>query len=774
MTRASVDDARRFFSLLAQPGDVFELRGLARINGRHVVTAGFFDDIEQLTRTAIERSGKDDGVYVTVNPVNPALLARAPKNRVRTAGSGDTTSDRDVRQRRSLLVDIDPVRPTGISSTNEEHDAALSLADRIRRELTEKHDWPSPIFADSGNGAHLIFKVDLPVDDGGLIARVLKQLSKLYSSPELKVDEKVFNPARISKIYGTLTCKGENTPERPHRIASILAAPAKLDVLSREKLEMFAPAEPPRAQPATNGRPRERTYTAERATFNVDDFIMQHLPDAKERSWASGRKWILPVCPFNDSHDRGEAHVEQLHSGAMSAGCLHESCKWGWRELRAKFEPEYAERQERFANGAGAGSGNGVRLTNREPPPEVLYAHPDYNDATSAEYDRIAAQDADEGTPPNATFRLLSIDDALDDLAALANATVFPTPFETLNRAIGFGGYLGTQVYTVAAGTGRGKTTWVAQNAACAADAGCPVLVSVHELGPGYFVARRAAGVLETHSNNILRGRVARDLIHRAMPYPNMHFLDSPTLQGLADAADHVAQIYGRPPLLIVDYLQKLADQIAAKMQRPDLRLATNEASDVLLKIGKRTGAAILSVSSIGRGKAQLKTPRKFHPYELVEVAKESGAVEYDGAGMIVLTLSNDTDGDERIGTISLAKARFGTELHIDGRYNGGRGIWRDCGEVASEGDSKPTVTTVAPKVVREDREDVVREKIIAELHKQPARSKTSLKDRISGCRKEVVYKLITRMLDEGVIAEIGGGLTLSPIGRQLVIQEGE
>ena len=106
-TRYSLEDVRRFLSLLARPGDVFELRGLVRINGQQHVTTGYFDDLDALAKTAVERSGKDDGIYVTINPANPALLARAPKNKVRRAGTGDTTSDRDVTTRRSLLVDIE-------------------------------------------------------------------------------------------------------------------------------------------------------------------------------------------------------------------------------------------------------------------------------------------------------------------------------------------------------------------------------------------------------------------------------------------------------------------------------------------------------------------------------------------------------------------------------------------------------------------------------------------------------------------------------------------
>ncbi len=224
--RASIEDLRRFTTLLWRPGDVYELRGLVRANGQQHVTSGFFDDPEAFIRAAMERSGADDGCYVTVNPIKPELLFRAPKNRVRRAGSGETTSDRDVLCRRHMLIDIDPVRPAGISSSDAEHAAAIDQARRVRDFMAARY-WPEPILADSGNGAHLLYPIELPVNDGGLVQKTLGALSRVFSTPALKVDEKVFNPARISKVYGTLTKKGIDAPERPHRLARILEAPCK-------------------------------------------------------------------------------------------------------------------------------------------------------------------------------------------------------------------------------------------------------------------------------------------------------------------------------------------------------------------------------------------------------------------------------------------------------------------------------------------------------------------------------------------------------------------
>jgi hypothetical protein len=54
-----------------------------------------------------------------------------------------------------------------------------------------------------------------------LLKRRLQALSPKFTSPAVKIDEKVFNPARIWKLYGTTSRKGENTTERPHRRSEI-------------------------------------------------------------------------------------------------------------------------------------------------------------------------------------------------------------------------------------------------------------------------------------------------------------------------------------------------------------------------------------------------------------------------------------------------------------------------------------------------------------------------------------------------------------------------
>ena len=117
------DIIRQACSVLFAPGQVVEVRAL----GRRGITSGYFDQFDLLADRAdgLDRGGEYDGVYVTLNPVNSALLSRRTNRIEGKLGSRDaTTSDRDITRRCWLPVDLDPVRPSGISSPNfSEHRA---------------------------------------------------------------------------------------------------------------------------------------------------------------------------------------------------------------------------------------------------------------------------------------------------------------------------------------------------------------------------------------------------------------------------------------------------------------------------------------------------------------------------------------------------------------------------------------------------------------------------------------------------------------------------
>ncbi|MGA2333948.1 MAG: phage/plasmid primase, P4 family [Terriglobales bacterium] len=67
----------------------------------------------------------------------------------------------------------------------------------------------------------------------------------------------------------------------------------------------------------------------------------QGLEVAFSEPWKDGAtKYILAQCPLNPEH-KGSAFVIQFPSGALSAGCHHDSCaELDWNKLRAMYDPK--------------------------------------------------------------------------------------------------------------------------------------------------------------------------------------------------------------------------------------------------------------------------------------------------------------------------------------------------------------------------------------------------------------------------------------------------
>lgn len=342
----SREEILRTLSLLIHPGGVTELRVLkATLNrGRGTgVASGYFDSFDKLA-DAVGQIVSAKGIYIVPNRVDPDLLARR-SNRLELNSKDDpTTSDSNIQRRCWLLIDLDPARPSGISSTDAEHDLARVRAEVVREHLREL-GWPEPILADSGNGWHLLYRIDLPPDDGGIVKSCLAALATRFDDAAVKVDTSVHNSARIWKLYGTLACKGDPTVERPHRLSRLVEVPPDVTAVPDHLLRALADEAPQPSKHAAKGK------SARTSKFDLAQWIRDHLPDAEaSKPWqGSGEIWSLPKCPFNPDHVGGSAWIGRVPDGAITAGCHHDSCKhWNWHELRELLDPK-ANRQRSAA-----------------------------------------------------------------------------------------------------------------------------------------------------------------------------------------------------------------------------------------------------------------------------------------------------------------------------------------------------------------------------------------------------------------------------------------
>jgi hypothetical protein len=223
--------------VFVRPGQVTELRALRVKVGnyrRNVIHSGYFDHdhLDDMATSALELGRTAAGVYFIPNPVRRDLLARR-YNRVDEAEEKDATPDKLVDRYKWLLVDCDPERISGISSTEEEKVEAKQVATRIFQ-ATRAWGWEEPVVADSSNGYHLLFPIDEPNTSASvdLIKRMLARFQKEFATDRVKIDQTVFNPSRICKLYGTISRKGDNVPWRPWRVSRVLHIPAALEVAS--------------------------------------------------------------------------------------------------------------------------------------------------------------------------------------------------------------------------------------------------------------------------------------------------------------------------------------------------------------------------------------------------------------------------------------------------------------------------------------------------------------------------------------------------------------
>jgi hypothetical protein len=323
-----------------EPGSVCEVR----IPKTRVGTiAGYFDHPERLIKAVVELNETGLGTYFTINPVNKALLARA-SNRLKMRME-TTTTDKDILGRRWIPIDIDPQRPSQISATDEEHELALDRGRAIRFELSEE-GWSQPIFADSGNGGYLFFPVELPNDAASetLIKRVLKALAQRFNDSAVQVDQSLSNASRVVKLFGSIARKGDNVPDRPHRLSRIIDAPSIMQPVPQELLEEFAARlkDPPRAAPS-DGRAQGR--------FNIEDFVARYLKAGAPEPYEGGRRWRID-CPFDESHRSPDAAVFERADGSLAFNCFHHSCTGkGWRDVRELFEGPRQQWQRANENG---------------------------------------------------------------------------------------------------------------------------------------------------------------------------------------------------------------------------------------------------------------------------------------------------------------------------------------------------------------------------------------------------------------------------------------
>jgi hypothetical protein len=287
--------------------------------------SGLFDDPGPLRR--VIRELQDAGnLYTTIARPRPCITATNAMN-------AQALRDADMGLRTLLPFDFDPVRPTGVASTDAELQAALHVRNRFAATLLGQ-GWPAGAMACSGNGAHLVYRVHMPVtaEASEMLAVLYRGLEADFSTELVTFDPTVRNPARIWRLYGSRNSKGTATPDRPHRIAQV-GIPARWEPVSPRMVAALAESYARRVrehQPTMHHTHMRIEGVGDYSTLNAVDWFASHGAYGRE---LSGGKHAVR-CPWADQHsseptphDTSTVIWETTGSNWPTFHCSHKHCE---------------------------------------------------------------------------------------------------------------------------------------------------------------------------------------------------------------------------------------------------------------------------------------------------------------------------------------------------------------------------------------------------------------------------------------------------------------
>ena len=338
--------------LLHTDGELFEIR---LINGSYNAS-GYFTDADTAIRALQDfrpnwnsrtPTAKASNIFITLNPIDMSCYSRKQHDHF-IENVTPTTKDNEITALNWLLIDLDPKRISGVSSSDAELTLAKEKSNTIRSFMSER-GFKEPIRAMSGNGIHLVYRFNVKNTEENVTVfeNALKVLSDKFSDDRVEVDTTVFNPARICKLWGTIAQKGATTPERPHRKAYIEpSTPFSVPVNDFTLLKALA-AEIDENKPSETAYSTTKENTKEK--FDLQQFISEHNIPVKsiERAANGSVKYILEHCLFDESHKGKDAAIFQKSDGSLGYKCFHNSCSGKhWKDVRLLFEPDAYDKKE--------------------------------------------------------------------------------------------------------------------------------------------------------------------------------------------------------------------------------------------------------------------------------------------------------------------------------------------------------------------------------------------------------------------------------------------
>lgn len=182
----------------------------------------WFTDPDELLTKAREWSGENWLLCTSMN--TPLSLP------------DDWLTDLLVVKHTRLLIDFDRKESHGRNATEAEIQSAFTLAQEFIEDTQFWMGKPSVMM--SGNGVHLIYKVDIKTSatTHSALKRMYTEFSERYQNGITKLDSTTYNPARLCRFYGTINRKFPDHPDYPQRVSKVVNLTTEISGLTVDEI----------------------------------------------------------------------------------------------------------------------------------------------------------------------------------------------------------------------------------------------------------------------------------------------------------------------------------------------------------------------------------------------------------------------------------------------------------------------------------------------------------------------------------------------------------
>ncbi len=271
------------------------------------------------------------GIYIVANRMAEGLSARELP--AWWSVNAEHPKDSEIVQRRMALIDFDPKRIDGTSSTDDQLEAAETKAKVAYTELSALlGGGDSLALARSGNGCHVLIALDIPTDDGDpaedLIKKLLAAAAAKWGSPKMIVDSSVYDERRLIPAYGTWKRKGANTEKYPHRLTTFepgASSPTRLDLSALQTLVEMLEGTLSETEKAKLTPTKEKFTSKATGNNGPSDLDICSQVPMSEVLTALSQDPAFPSCPSCGAE--GDSSVKVLTGDRGDVlKCMHSTC----------------------------------------------------------------------------------------------------------------------------------------------------------------------------------------------------------------------------------------------------------------------------------------------------------------------------------------------------------------------------------------------------------------------------------------------------------------